>query len=218
MSALSRSAKAGPASRPTARQRFRRRLLAWYRANGRDLPWRRTDDPYHILVSEVMLQQTQVDRVLPKYHEWLEKYPSLEALAVRADARRDADVAAARLQHPAAAAARDRPRIGRRTAASCLRSRRRCSRSRASAPTRPAPSAASRSGSARPSSTPTSRACCFASSSARGDVKAHAMRKQPVGDLGSAGAAQARVRLQPGADGLRRHGLRRAKAECDAAR
>jgi len=66
---------------PAARQRFRRRLLAWYHVNGRDLPWRRTDDPYHILVSEVMLQQTQVDRVLPKYHEWLEKYPSLEALA-----------------------------------------------------------------------------------------------------------------------------------------
>ena len=66
---------------PAARQRFRRRLLEWYRRNGRDLPWRRTSDPYHILVSEVMLQQTQVDRVLPKYHEWLEKYPSLEALA-----------------------------------------------------------------------------------------------------------------------------------------
>src|SRR5215813_3475605 len=66
---------------PDARRRFRRRLLAWYRANGRDLPWRRTDDPYHILVSEIMLQQTQVDRVLPKYHEWLDKYPSLEALA-----------------------------------------------------------------------------------------------------------------------------------------
>jgi A/G-specific adenine glycosylase len=66
---------------PAARQRFRRTLLAWYRANGRDLPWRRTDDPYHILVSEMMLQQTQVDRVLPKYHEWLAKYPSLEALA-----------------------------------------------------------------------------------------------------------------------------------------
>src|SRR5512147_1561632 len=64
-----------------ARRRFRRRLLDWYRANGRDLPWRTTDDPYHILVSEVMLQQTQVDRVLPKYHEWLEKYPSLGALA-----------------------------------------------------------------------------------------------------------------------------------------
>ena len=66
---------------PVARQRFRRRLLEWYRQNGRDLPWRRTSDPYHILVSEVMLQQTQVDRVLPKYHEWLTKYPSLEALA-----------------------------------------------------------------------------------------------------------------------------------------
>jgi len=66
---------------PADRQRFRRRLLTWYRANGRDLPWRRTDDPYHILVSEVMLQQTQVDRVLPKYHEWLGRYPSLAALA-----------------------------------------------------------------------------------------------------------------------------------------
>ena len=70
-----------PLPAPAARQRFRRRLLAWYHVNGRDLPWRRTDDPYHILVSEVMLQQTQVDRVLPKYHEWLEKYPSLGALA-----------------------------------------------------------------------------------------------------------------------------------------
>ena len=70
-----------PVPPPAARRRFRRTLLTWYRANGRDLPWRRTDDPYHILVSEVMLQQTQVDRVLPKYHEWLDKYPSLEALA-----------------------------------------------------------------------------------------------------------------------------------------
>ena len=71
-----------PALPPAAaRQRFRRRLLAWYWANGRDLPWRRTDDPYHILVSEIMLQQTQVDRVLPKYHEWLERFPSLQALA-----------------------------------------------------------------------------------------------------------------------------------------
>ncbi len=66
---------------PLERQRFRRSLLTWYRRHGRDLPWRRTDNPYHILVSEVMLQQTQVDRVLPKYHEWLDKYPSLAALA-----------------------------------------------------------------------------------------------------------------------------------------
>ena len=64
-----------------ARRNFRRRLLAWYDRHGRTLPWRETSDPYHILVSEIMLQQTQVDRVLPKYREWLEKYPSLEALA-----------------------------------------------------------------------------------------------------------------------------------------
>jgi len=74
---------------PAARQRFRRRLLDWYRRNGRDLPWRQTRDPYHILVSEVMLQQTQVDRVIPKYHEWLGKYPTLEALA----SAEEADVA-----------------------------------------------------------------------------------------------------------------------------
>jgi len=70
-----------PLPAPARRQWFRRRLLTWYRANGRSLPWRETDDPYHILVSEIMLQQTQVDRVLPKYREWLERYPSLEALA-----------------------------------------------------------------------------------------------------------------------------------------
>ena len=70
-----------PVPSPAQRRTFRTRLLAWYDVHGRDLPWRRTDDPYHILVSEVMLQQTQVDRVLPKYHEWLDKYPSLDALA-----------------------------------------------------------------------------------------------------------------------------------------
>jgi A/G-specific adenine glycosylase len=66
---------------PERRQWFRRRLLKWYRAHGRDLPWRQTRDPYRILVSEVMLQQTQVDRVLPKYEEWLQKYPTFAALA-----------------------------------------------------------------------------------------------------------------------------------------
>ena len=66
-----------------ARRDFRRRLLAWYDRNGRDLPWRHATDPYHILVSEIMLQQTQVDRVLPKYHEWLARFPSLGALAAR---------------------------------------------------------------------------------------------------------------------------------------
>ncbi|HEY8645193.1 MAG TPA: hypothetical protein VIL77_04860 [Gaiellaceae bacterium] len=56
-------------------------LLAWYRECGRDLPWRRTNDPYEILVSEVMLQQTQVERVVPRWHAWLEKWPTVEALA-----------------------------------------------------------------------------------------------------------------------------------------
>ena len=56
-------------------------LLAWYRANGRDLPWRRTRDPYAILVSEVMLQQTQVPRVVPRYLAWLERWPTAGALA-----------------------------------------------------------------------------------------------------------------------------------------
>jgi len=70
-----------PLPTPAEKRRFRTRLLTWYRRHGRDLPWRKTDDPYHILVSEIMLQQTQVDRVLPKYSEWLAKYPSLDALA-----------------------------------------------------------------------------------------------------------------------------------------
>jgi A/G-specific adenine glycosylase len=70
---------------PERRRWFRRRLLAWYRHNGRDLPWRQTRDPYRILVSEIMLQQTQVDRVLPKYHEWLDRYPTLAALAAAPD-------------------------------------------------------------------------------------------------------------------------------------
>jgi len=65
----------------SARRWFRRQLLNWYRRHGRSLPWRETRDPYSILVSEMMLQQTQVDRVLPKYQEWLGKYPTLEALA-----------------------------------------------------------------------------------------------------------------------------------------
>jgi A/G-specific adenine glycosylase len=72
--------------KPPDRRRFRQRLLTWYKRHGRDLPWRKTDDPYHILVSEIMLQQTQVDRVMPKYVEWLEKYPTMTALAGAPDA------------------------------------------------------------------------------------------------------------------------------------
>lgn len=56
-------------------------LLAWYAESGRDLPWRRTRDPYAVLVSEVMLQQTQVGRALPRYERWLRRWPTVEALA-----------------------------------------------------------------------------------------------------------------------------------------
>jgi A/G-specific adenine glycosylase len=60
---------------------FASTLLVWYEKHGRDLPWRTTRDPYKILVSEIMLQQTQVDRVIPKYEAWLAAFPDWEALA-----------------------------------------------------------------------------------------------------------------------------------------
>jgi A/G-specific adenine glycosylase len=62
-------------------------VLGWYAEHGRDLPWRRTRDPYAILVSEVMLQQTQVERVVPRYLEWLERWPTAEALAAATPAQ-----------------------------------------------------------------------------------------------------------------------------------
>src|SRR4051812_21353102 len=77
----SRPPRGGELREAGSGRRFQRNLLRWFDRAGRDLPWRRTRDPYRILVSEVMLQQTQVDRVLPKYEEWLGKYPTLAALA-----------------------------------------------------------------------------------------------------------------------------------------
>jgi A/G-specific adenine glycosylase len=64
----------------------REQLLAWYGRNGRDLPWRRTRDPYAILVSEVMLQQTQVERVVPRYEAWLARWPTVDSLAAASPA------------------------------------------------------------------------------------------------------------------------------------
>jgi A/G-specific adenine glycosylase len=66
-------------------------LLAWFDRVGRDLPWRRTRDPYAVLVSEVMLQQTQAARVVPRFERWLERWPTVEALAAapRADVIRE---------------------------------------------------------------------------------------------------------------------------------
>ena len=61
-------------------------LLRWFAAYGRSLPWRTTNDPYAILVSEVMLQQTQVSRVLPRYLAWLERWPEVDSLAAASTA------------------------------------------------------------------------------------------------------------------------------------
>ena len=63
------------------RRTFRSALQRWYAVHGRDLPWRRSRDPYAILVSEFMLQQTQVATVLPYYRRWLERFPDFGALA-----------------------------------------------------------------------------------------------------------------------------------------
>ena len=75
-----------PKSTPTTRkppsaQRFTRALLAWYRKSARDLPWRRTRDPYEVIVSEFMLQQTQVSRVLEYYPRFLKRFPTVYKLA-----------------------------------------------------------------------------------------------------------------------------------------
>ncbi len=66
---------------PPSPATLRRLVLSWYRGSGRELPWRRTRDPYRVLVSEVMLQQTQVSRVLPAYRRFLRRFPTLRALS-----------------------------------------------------------------------------------------------------------------------------------------
>ena len=72
---------------PAAATRFRRSLRAWFRSHGRDLPWRRTRDPYRVLVSELMLQQTQVSRVQDYYARFLERFPTLHQLAAASPGR-----------------------------------------------------------------------------------------------------------------------------------
>lgn len=62
-------------------------MLNWYKQHGRDLPWRSTHNPYHIMVSEIMLQQTQVDRVKEKYTQWLQLFPTVESLAAAPTAK-----------------------------------------------------------------------------------------------------------------------------------
>ena len=81
VTACRRAHRSPPPFSPAAVTALRLRVLSWYKQNRRDLPWRRTIDPYAILVSEIMLQQTQVSRVIAKYEEWLASLPALEDLA-----------------------------------------------------------------------------------------------------------------------------------------
>ena len=66
-------------------KKFQKTILDWYKQNKRSMPWRHTRDPYKILVSEIMLQQTQVSRVIPKYQEFLAAFPTVQALAKAPD-------------------------------------------------------------------------------------------------------------------------------------
>jgi len=78
---MTRRARPVPLPAADVARDFSRRLRAWFRRHGRDLPWRRTRDPYRVLVSELMLQQTQVSRVVDFYHRFLERFPTLHHLA-----------------------------------------------------------------------------------------------------------------------------------------
>ena len=98
-------AGASPLPSPRRIRALQQRLLAWYEDNRRDLPWRRTTDPYAILVSEIMLQQTQVPRVTPRFAEWLGAWPDAREPRRGAARRRAPALAGPRLQQPGAAAA-----------------------------------------------------------------------------------------------------------------
>ena len=169
-------------------------LLRWYARERRDLPWRRTRDPYAILVSEVMLQQTQVARVVPRYEAWLARWPTAGALAARGARGRAARVGRPRLQPPRGAAVGGGAGGGaRRLARSACRS---CP---ASGPTRRRRSARSPSAARRSRSTPTR------GGSSRGSGAA----LEPAAGAGG--------RLQPGDDGARARRCARARApRCDA--
>ena len=117
-----RAAKRAPAPKvrldPQALRAFGTKLRAWYRRHARDLPWRRTRDPYAILVSELMLQQTQVSRVLDYWTRFLERFPTLASLASWLEASStavDASIAAEAKQRAErsrrALLARRKPRI-----------------------------------------------------------------------------------------------------------
>jgi A/G-specific adenine glycosylase len=81
MKPMTMSYHADPIATELKIETVREHLLTWFEANRRDLPWRHTRDPYRILIAEVMLQQTQVDRVIPYFEQFLERFPTVNALA-----------------------------------------------------------------------------------------------------------------------------------------
>ena len=168
-------------------------LLDWYARERRDLPWRRTSDPYAILVSEVMLQQTQVARVVPRYEAWLERWPDEDALARRGARRRPGRLGRPGLQHARRAAARGLPRRRPRRLAADGRRPARAARRRAVHRGRGRVVRVRRAG--------------------RGGRHERAPRRRrgwAADRRSDAAAGGPGARLEPGDDGARRDGLRRA--------
>ena len=172
-----------------------------------------TSDPYHILVSEIMLQQTQVDRVLPKYHEWLDKYPSFEALA---DAS-ETDVTST--WYPLGYNVRPKrlQAIAREAVASYggkLPSDEATLLSFKGIGAYTAGAIRSFAFRERAAILDTNVArVLFRVFVGRGYAEGACNQETPVEHFGGAGAAPPRVRFQSGADGFRRHALHRAQAE-----
>ena len=169
-----------PAPMPVApdRRRFRERLLAWYRRHGRDLPWRKTERsvPHprlgdHAAADAGRSRAAEVRRVAGKV-----SVARRAGDGARGGSQRDAGIRSATTSGRSACR-RSRAKRSRAMAASCPPTRKHCCRSRGSAPIQLARSAASRSASAPPFSTRTSRGCCSACSSGRGDPKSHAMKR-----------------------------------------
>ena len=175
-------------------------------------PWRRTRDPYRVLVSEVMLQQTQVDRVLPKYEEWLDRYPELRRAGGGRGTRRHRHVVPARLQHPAEAPAGHRARVdrtvrrhaaGRRGDAPIVQGHRRL-HGRRGDELRVRQARGNSGHQRRPRAVPRVRRTRRAPQPSHGEA--------PLGRFARGAPPSPRVRLQSGADGFRRDGLLGAKA------
>ena len=194
------------------REQVWRALLAWYAAEGRaHLPWRETRDPYAILVSEVMLQQTQVERVLPKYREFLARFPTLAALAAAPAREVDPGVGGLGLQPCARCGCTSiaRQAVERVRRAITQHTGRADARSRASGATRRARWPASPSGCPSRPWIRTYAACSGASFAASSQPPGPAARRRRACMLDAGGvgaAARAGLRLAAGADGPRRDG------------